>query len=84
MCISEFLIFRSSLLKLDLSDLSIILGDTQILSSLKVRYIGVGFDQYLIFHDHISGICKSTHFTCVAPHSTESNMVRALYQFRSF
>ena len=20
------------------------------------------FDQYLTFHDHISGICKSTHF----------------------
>ena len=33
-----------------------------------MRDLGVVFDQYLIFgyswgiHDHISGICKSTHF----------------------
>ena len=26
-----------------------------------VRDLGVVFDQYLTFHDHISGICKSTH-----------------------
>ena len=30
--------------------------------SCKVRDIGVVFDHHLIFHDHISGICKSTHF----------------------
>ena len=30
--------------------------------SSKVRALGVVFDQYLTFHDHISGICKSTHF----------------------
>ena len=30
--------------------------------SSKVRDIGVVFDLYLTFHDHISGICKSTHF----------------------
>ena len=28
----------------------------------SVRDLGVVFDQYLTFHDHISGICKSTHF----------------------
>ena len=27
-----------------------------------MRDLGVVFDQYLAFHDHISGICKSTHF----------------------
>ena len=27
----------------------------------KVRDLGVVFDQYLTFHDHISGICKSTY-----------------------
>ena len=27
-----------------------------------MRDLGVVFDQYLTFHDHISGICKSTHF----------------------
>ena len=30
--------------------------------SSKVRDLGVVFDQYLTFHEHISGICKSTHF----------------------
>ena len=27
-----------------------------------MRDLGVVFDQYLTFHDHITGICKSTHF----------------------
>ena len=27
-----------------------------------MRNLGVVFDQYLTFHDHISGSCKSTHF----------------------
>ena len=30
--------------------------------SSKVRDLGVVFDQYLTFHDHISGICRSTLF----------------------
>ena len=34
----------------------------QVSPSSKVRGLGVVFDQYLTFHDHISGICKSTHF----------------------
>ena len=34
----------------------------QVSPSSKVRDLGVDFDQYLTFHDHISGICKSTHF----------------------
>ena len=32
------------------------------ISSFKVRDLGVVFDQYLTFHDHISGIYQSTHF----------------------
>ena len=48
---TEFIIFRSPLLKQNFSKLSISVGD-----------LGVVFDQYLTFHDHISGICKSTHF----------------------
>ena len=59
---TEFIIFRSPLLKQNLSDLSISVGDTQVSPSSKVRDLGVVFDQYLTFHDHISGICKSTHF----------------------
>ena len=38
----------------------------QVSPSSKLRDIGVVFDQYLSFRDHISayisGICKSTHF----------------------
>ena len=59
---TEFIIFRSPLLKQNLSDLSISIGDTQVSPSSKVRDLGVDFDQYLTFHDHISGVCKSTHF----------------------
>ena len=56
------IIFRSPLLKQNVSDLSISVGDTHVSPSSKVRDLGVVFDQYLTFHDHISGICKSTHF----------------------
>ena len=59
---TEFIIFRSPLLKQNLSDMSISLGDSQVSPSSKVRDLGIVFDQYLTFHDHISGICKSTHF----------------------
>ena len=59
---TEFIIFRSPLLKENLSDLSVSVGDMQVSPSSKVRDLGVVFYQYLTFHDHISGICKSTHF----------------------
>ena len=59
---TEFIIFRSPLLKQNLSDLSVSVGDMQVSLSAMVRDLGVVFDQYLTFHDHISGICKSTHF----------------------
>ena len=53
---TEFIIFRSPLLKQNLSDLSVSVGDMQVPPSSKVRDLGVVFDQYLTFHDHISGI----------------------------
>ena len=59
---TEFIIFRSPLLKQNLSDLSVSVGNMQVSPSSKVRDLGVVFDQYYTFHDHISGICKSTHF----------------------
>ena len=54
---TEFIFFRSPLLKQNLSDLSVSVGDMQVSPSSKVRDLGVIFDQY-----HISGICKSTNF----------------------
>ena len=59
---TELIIFRSPLLKQNSSDLSISVGDTQVSPCYNVRDIVGVFDQYLTFHDHISGICKSTHF----------------------
>ena len=49
-------------MKQNLSDLSVSAGDMQVSPCSKVRDLGVVFDQYLTFHDHISGICKSTNF----------------------
>ena len=60
--INEFITFRSPLLKQNLSGLSVSVADMQVSQSSRVRDLGVVFDQYLTFHDHISGICKSTHF----------------------
>ena len=59
---TEFIIFRSPHMKQNLSDVSVSVGDMQVSPSSKVRDLGVVFDQHLTFHDHISGICKSTHF----------------------
>ena len=52
---------KSVILIPNLSDLSVNVGDMQVSPSSKVRDLGVGIDQYLTFHDHISGICKYTH-----------------------
>ena len=58
---SEFIIFRSPLLRTDLSSVSINV-DCQVLSSSKARDLGVVFDECLSLSAHISAICRSTHF----------------------
>ena len=67
MCISDIRVWMIKnklkiILKQNLSDLSVSVGYMQVSLSSKVRDLGVVFNQYLTFHDHISGICKSTHF----------------------
>ena len=59
---TEFIIFRSPLLKTDLSGVSIRVGDSQISSSSKVRDLGVIFNDCLLLDAHISNICRSTLF----------------------
>ena len=54
--------FRSPQLKCDLSGLSVNVGESMITQSSKVRDLGVIFDQFLNFDDHITAICRSTHF----------------------
>ena len=59
---AEFIVFRSPMLKHDLSDLSVNVGGNVIKPSEKVRDLGVILDQTLSFDDHISTICQSAHF----------------------
>ena len=59
---TEFIVFRSPQLKSDLSGLSVNVGESMITQSSKVRDLGVIFDQFLNFDDHITAICRSTYF----------------------
>ena len=59
---TEFIVFRSPQLKCDLSGLSVNVGESIITQSPKVTDLGVIFDQFLNFDDHITAICRSTHF----------------------
>ena len=59
---TEFILFRSTQMKHDLNSLSVNVGDSQIVPSVKVRNLGVILDQSHTFDDHISAICQSVHF----------------------
>ena len=54
-------LFYSYELRCDLSGLSVNVGESQITQSLKVRDLGVTFDQFLNSDDHITAICRSTY-----------------------
>ena len=59
---TEFIVFRSPQLKCDLSGLSVNVGESMITQSSKVRDLEVIFVQFLYFDDHITAICRNTHF----------------------
>ena len=59
---TEFIVFRSPQLRCDLSGLSVNVGKSQITQSLKVRDLGVTFDQFLNVDNHITAICRNTYF----------------------
>ena len=59
---TEFIVFRSPQWRCELSGLSVNVGESQITQSLKVRDLGVTFDQFLNFDDHITAICRRTYF----------------------
>ena len=59
---TEFIVFRSPQLKCDLSGLTVNVGEIMISQSSKVRDLGVTFDKCINFDDHITAICRSTHF----------------------
>ena len=56
------IVFRSPQLRCDLSGLSVNVGESQITQSLMVRDLGVTFDQFINFENHITSICRSTYF----------------------
>ena len=58
---TEFIIFRSPQMKHDLNGLSVNVGDSQIVPTVKVQNLGVIFDPFLTFDYHISAICLSVH-----------------------
>ena len=59
---TEFIVFRPPQLRCDLSSLSVNVVESMIAQSSKVRDLGVIFYQFLNFDDHITAICRSTHF----------------------
>ena len=54
--------FRSPQLRCDLSGLSVNVGESQITQSLKVRDLGVTFEQFLNFDEYITAICRNPYF----------------------
>ena len=63
---TEFIVFRSPMLKHDLSDLSVNVGGNLIKPSVKVRDLGVILDQTLSFHDNIGTIRNLLPFDACA------------------
>ena len=59
---TKFIVFLYPQAKHDLSGLSVIVGDSNIQQSSKVRNLGIIFDQFLSFDDYISSVCRSTPF----------------------
>ena len=59
---TEFIVFRSPQAKQDLSGLTVIVGDSIIQQSSKVRNMRIIFEHFLSFDDYISSVCRSTPF----------------------
>ena len=76
---TEFIVFRSPQLRCDLSGLPVNVGESQITQSLKVRDLGVTFDQFLNFDDHIRNIGKIRN---LLPYNTCSTIIHALINCR--
>ena len=59
---TEFLIITSSFLKQSFDDLSIMVGESNIVSSNSARNLGVIFDKCIKLYYHISSVCKLSYF----------------------
>ena len=69
---TEFIIFRYPLLKQNLSDLSISVGDSQVFPSSKVRDLGVVFTNISLFVIILVVFAGLLIFTCVASDKFEA------------
>ena len=84
---TEFIVFRSPQLRCDLIGLSVIVGESQITQSLKVRDIGVTFHQFLNFNYHITAICtylyvrNSGKIMNLLSYNACSTIIRALISY---
>ena len=87
---TEFIVFRSPQAKQDLSGLSVIVGDSIIQQSSKVRNLGIIFDQFLSFDDNNSSVCRSTQFHLtnigrirhLLSHNATTQLIHALISIR--
>ena len=62
---TESIIFRSPLLKQNLSDLSVNVGDMQVSPSSKVRYLGIVLTSISLFMIILVVFASLLIFTCV-------------------
>ena len=59
---TEVIVFRTPQLKCDLSGLSVNVGESMITQSSNMRDLEVILNQFLNYNNHITAICRSTHF----------------------
>jgi hypothetical protein len=59
---SEFLVLSSKAMKNEVQNLSLVIGEETLQSSVSVRNLGVIFDCLFSMDDHITSICKASHF----------------------
>ena len=55
-------VISSATIPVNMNKLSVNVGESHITQLLKVRDLGVTFDQMLSFDNHITAICRSTYF----------------------
>ena len=59
---TKFIVFRFPQLRCDYSGLSVNVGESKIMQSLKVRDLGVIFAIFITFEDYNTAICRRAYF----------------------
>ena len=90
MILKHNLFFQSPQAKQDLSGFSVIVGDSIIQQSSKVRNLEIIFHQFLRFDDDLSSVCRSIHIYLrnigrirhLLSQNTTSQLIHALISIR--